>query len=462
MHWDGDMWTEEKAPSLTPRRVLRPRRLAAASLLILLVAAIAVPVATVTAASSSSRQLLAEWSRRYSTSTVQESNSRLNYDGRWARTRSSGYLGGRARYSRQRGADVTLRFTGSAIAWIGPTGPGRGKARVYVNGVYKKTIDTHSRSFQASRVLFRMTWTRSATRTITIRVAGTRGRSKVAVDAFIVRGRARSSGTSNPGSPVAGARYIAPNGSDSNSGTKGSPWRSLYASIRKLRPGNTLYVRGGTYNFENENIIAARGTSSAPITIAAYPGETPVFRGVETQSIFMWFRNARYITVKGLTVYGDPSAPSRVSHGGAIFQYTGDTAGIRVEGNKLYGGAAWAQTMHAFYIGAGDVRSIVISRNYVDGRGGDGAGYHAYHDPNGRSILVSGNTFKNWDQCVMIWADTSGLTLRGNRLDHCRIGIRYHHSNGTRLESNTATSMSQSAIVRETRSNLFEAGNSWN
>ncbi len=262
--------------------------------------------------------------------------------------------------------------------------------------------------------------------------------------------------------PVDGAFYLATNGSDSNNGSKTSPWKSLYTSIKKLGAGDTLYVREGTYSFGGENIIAAHGTSSNPITIRAYPGETPTFKGNTTQSIFMWFRNAGYINVSGLTIYGDPSAASSVSHGGAVFQYTGDTYGINVTNNDIYGSSAWAATMHIFYVGAGTVRNLTISGNLMDGKGSDGAGYHAYHDPSGTHILVANNVIRNFDQCVMIWADTSSLVIRDNKLDHCRIGIRYHNSNGTLLDGNTASSMSESAIVRDSTAHLSETGNSWN
>jgi parallel beta-helix repeat protein len=262
--------------------------------------------------------------------------------------------------------------------------------------------------------------------------------------------------------PADGAFYLATNGSDSNSGSKSSPWKNLYTSIKKLGAGDTLYVREGTYTFGDENIIDRHGTASNPITIKAYPGETPTFKGNTTQSIFMWFRNAGYINVSGLTIYGDPSAASNVSHGGAVFQYTGDTYGIDITNNDIYGSSAWAATMHIFYVGAGTVRDLTISGNLMDGRGSDGAGYHAYHDPNGTHILVANNTIRNFDQCVMIWSDTSSLVLRDNKIDHCRIGIRYHNSNGTLLDGNTVTSASESAIERDSTAHLSETGNSWN
>jgi hypothetical protein len=48
-----------------------------------------------------------------------------------------------------------------------------------------------------------------------------------------------------------------------------------------LRPGDTLLVRGGTYQDPGGYNWAstASGTAQAPITVKAYPGETPVFDG---------------------------------------------------------------------------------------------------------------------------------------------------------------------------------------
>jgi hypothetical protein len=72
--------------------------------------------------------------------------------------------------------------------------------------------------------------------------------------------------------------YVDPNGSDSNSGSIESPWKSINFGQGKLKPGDTLYVRGGTYNGQAE--ITVNGREDAPITIAAYPGETPVLTNV--------------------------------------------------------------------------------------------------------------------------------------------------------------------------------------
>ena len=71
--------------------------------------------------------------------------------------------------------------------------------------------------------------------------------------------------------------YISPTGADSNSGTSSSsPWKTFGFAIRKLRAGDTLILRNGTYNASNTGYVnvncstnAANGVSGQPITIKA-------------------------------------------------------------------------------------------------------------------------------------------------------------------------------------------------
>src|SRR5687767_599875 len=55
-------------------------------------------------------------------------------------------------------------------------------------------------------------------------------------------------------------------GNDSAGGTEKAPWKSLAFATRRLQPGDTLYLRGGTY-YEKVSLTRS-GTPEAPITIA--------------------------------------------------------------------------------------------------------------------------------------------------------------------------------------------------
>jgi hypothetical protein len=112
--------------------------------------------------------------------TFQESSQSIRYKGRWASARHSGYAGDRVRYATRPGAKATLTFKGRSVAWIGPTGPTRGTARVYVDGRYVKTVSLRSRGFHARATLFTRSWSKAGRHTLTIVVSAS-GRP-VAID----------------------------------------------------------------------------------------------------------------------------------------------------------------------------------------------------------------------------------------------------------------------------------------
>jgi hypothetical protein len=110
--------------------------------------------------------------------------------GSWAIVSSSAYLGDRALRSGTAGATVRFTFTGSQVAWIGTAGPGNGRADVYLDGTWSRTVDTHRATTANRRVLYAARWPGSGTHTITVKVAGTAGHPRVVVDGFVVAGPA--------------------------------------------------------------------------------------------------------------------------------------------------------------------------------------------------------------------------------------------------------------------------------
>lgn len=73
--------------------------------------------------------------------------------------------------------------------------------------------------------------------------------------------------------------YVATNGSDGGTGAIGDPWRTIQRGVNALGGGDTLLIRGGTYNEAVSVPAAASGTSGAHTTIKAYTGETVVIDG---------------------------------------------------------------------------------------------------------------------------------------------------------------------------------------
>src|SRR4029077_13889724 len=90
-------------------------------------------------------------------------------------------------------------------------------------------------------------------------------------------GRAAAAGN---GAPAASADdlFIAPDGSDNAAGTQQAP-TTLATALRRIAPGRTIHVRGGTYDFAAQVTIERdnSGSDSQLKQLFAYENEQPVF-----------------------------------------------------------------------------------------------------------------------------------------------------------------------------------------
>ena len=66
----------------------------------------------------------------------------------------------------------------------------------------------------------------------------------------------------------------AARGDDRHDGTQDKPWKTVAHALAKLKPGDTLYLRGGRY-YETVDLTVS-GTAEKLITVRAYPGELAI------------------------------------------------------------------------------------------------------------------------------------------------------------------------------------------
>ena len=78
--------------------------------------------------------------------------------------------------------------------------------------------------------------------------------------------------------------YVAKNGSDGNTGTLVQPWLTLQHAADAMTAGDTVYVRGGTYN--EQLVLDIDGTDGNRITFINYPGETPIIDGEDVPGVY--------------------------------------------------------------------------------------------------------------------------------------------------------------------------------
>ena len=119
-------------------------------------------------------------------------------------------------------------------------------------------------------------------------------------------------------SPVRHTFYVAPGGSDSGPGSRRHPFGTIGHALRRLRYGQRLYLRGGTYD-ERVKLVAAPGRRHARIRVSNYPGERPVLHGQ------IWIGDPSYWTIRGLHVEwseANPDEPLVRIYGGTGWRLT--------------------------------------------------------------------------------------------------------------------------------------------
>jgi hypothetical protein len=187
--------------------------------------------------------------------------------------------------------------------------------------------------------------------------------------------------------------YVATDGSDTAAGTLAAPFATIQRAQREVTPGDTVFIRGGTYRM-NEAQIAGRegiyacvtlldksGLPGKRINYCASPGEQPIFDFSQVKPADLRvtaFRiNGSWLHLKGIEVVGVQVT---------IKTHTQSICFDNQGSDNLYELLSAHDGMAiGFWIGAG-ANNLVLNcdayRNYDSfsetGRGGntDGFGYH--------------------------------------------------------------------------------------
>jgi hypothetical protein len=117
---------------------------------------------------------------------VDDRSTSVALSGGWARRSASTAWNGTVTGSGKAGATASLVFTGHSIAFVGPRGPLRGKARIYIDGAYATTITMRSGALSSRVIAFSRSFPTGGTHRITVRVEGGSRHPGVRLDAFLV------------------------------------------------------------------------------------------------------------------------------------------------------------------------------------------------------------------------------------------------------------------------------------
>ena len=126
-----------------------------------------------------------EYGRTFRVRAFADRGLAVRYRGSWGTSWSTAFTGGTAHLSTAAGASATFRFRGRQVAWVASVGPTRGKARVYVDGHFARTVNLHAATSGARRIVLTRSWATTGDHVLRIVVAGTAGHPRVDVDGFV-------------------------------------------------------------------------------------------------------------------------------------------------------------------------------------------------------------------------------------------------------------------------------------
>jgi len=115
--------------------------------------------------------------------------------------------------------------------------------------------------------------------------------------------------TSRPAAPR--GYYAAPGGSRSGDGSATRPWdlaTALAGGRGRVQPGDTIWLRGGTYRGAFRSTVAGR--AGAPVVIRQFPGERAIIDGASS-SKDTWYVGGDYSVFWGFELTN--SNPQRVT-----------------------------------------------------------------------------------------------------------------------------------------------------
>lgn len=200
-------------------------------------------------------------------------------------------------------------------------------------------------------------------------------------------------GSTGDGIPTTGRHVDPVSGDDTADGSFATPWRTIGMAARSTRPGETVWIHGGTYRERIE--VSVSGGDGAPITFQAVPGQQ-------------------------VTVTGDPSFD-----GNPLLHVRPGIHHLRFAGFSITG----YQTAHVTYAvrvdsGAHHIELDGLRISRID-RGGTGAGlpivvYGAdqatpTHDVTIRRCEIFDSLCKP-GQAITVMGNVDGFTIEGSSI----------------------------------------------
>ncbi len=253
--------------------------------------------------------------------------------------------------------------------------------------------------------------------------------------------------------------YVAPTGSDSNTGSLTAPLATIQKAVGLVTAGGTISVRGGTYSLTTNVQITKSGTASAPITLTGYPGERvvldaealPYTPGAVGSTIPSGQRgaihmSASYWHLSGLEIEHGPYAIYCDGCNNNVFDRL-VTHDNYETGFQLQGSSAGNQILNLDSYNNRDPRKNGESADGLGIKQGSGAG----------NVVRGARLWNNVDDGLDLWEFTSPVTIQstiayGNGYNRWNIPGFSGDGNGFKLGGSDSTGPAAAHVVTNSMS----------
>ncbi len=235
------------------------------------------------------------------------------------------------------------------------------------------------------------------------------------------------------------AYYVSPSGSDTNSGTETSPFKTFAKAVTMLQPGDTLYVFGGTYT--QRLSVSKSGTETSRITIQPVIGQTPVIDLQYATDNGMLITGS-YINVSGIEVKN--STQYCVNLGGSYIR----ASGLLIHDCKGMG--AFMDGKHIEFVG-NTVHHAAAENKDANGlpykTSGYGSGIKV--KVGGDNILIADNlTYNNYGEGIAVTRGTNVVVRNNKAYNNYTANIYVDNSHDVLVEKNISWCTPNSGFER--------------
>lgn len=241
-----------------------------------------------------------------------------------------------------------------------------------------------------------------------------------------------------PPGPISGGSktfYVATSGSDARScdqaQSAAAPKKTILSAAACLDPGDTLYIRGGTYaEYLNDwgGAIPSGTSWSAPVTIAAYPGEQVIIKPTAPYvALFYW---SSYVVLDGLVLDGTNAQYDVLEI--TFADATHYSHHIRVQNSEIRNGARTGVGIHQDETGrlSPDYIELVNVSVHDNGRAVSDDMAHGIYIDSSNNLIDGCSVYNNAGWGIQIYTGytsrkTSNNTVRNSKLfSNAKHGLR--------------------------------------